>query len=63
MVHNNFGFCNNKILLEAKVFFHEINFCIPITFNNPLKAYLSNKKCILQSKHTRHKLYISLKEN
>jgi hypothetical protein len=28
-----------------------------ITFNNPLKACFSNKKSILQSKHTRHKLY------
>ena len=34
----------------------KMGFCIPITFNNPLKAYFSNKKHILQSKCTPHKL-------
>ena len=33
----------------------KINICIPIIFNNPLKACFPNKKYILQSKHTRHK--------
>ena len=33
-----------------------INFCTPLTFNNPLKACFLNERYILQSKRTRHKL-------
>ena len=44
-------------------FWNKISICIPITFNNPYKAFFSNKKYILQSKRTKHvKLYFLMKK-
>ena len=56
---SNNDYKNKNILLNIKQSI--LYFCIPITFNNPLKACISNNKFTLQSKHTRHKLskYIS----
>ena len=60
-------YCNDKFCFMKKQLFFKVflmmthdklesnTFCIPITFNKPLKAYFSNKK-YLQSKDARHKL-------
>ena len=37
---------------ETYKFLSMYNFCITINFNDPLKAYFSNKEYILKSQHT-----------
>ena len=43
----NFFSLSRSGLFPYNIFENEIYICTPITFNNPLKACFSNKKCIL----------------